>query len=464
MKARWVVGVVVGALVVSLAGPAAAGQGDKIVRTKSLLGLPVITNACAVLGCTVLGSLDVLPGDTTSQSSLFLVRGLVQNTVTWLMSLLGIAAVEPDLPVGVELDYSWGSSQASVAVLDSLWHRTPMTYYGSTAWQAYFEQPASAIVRLPQTHCSLRATGGAIVAVIDTGVDPNHATLAAVLTDGYDFTRDVGGGDEVADAGQAPASLDGTYRVNQASVAVLDQASVAVLDGAQYAAFGHGTMVAGVVHLVAPTARIMPLKAFTADGQGYTSSILRAVYYASLKGAKVLNMSFSRPTSSPELKRAIDNATGNGLVAVAAAGNDGQATLVYPAAYSNVMGVASTTNADTRSSFSNYGSNLVWVAAPGEGVITTYPWGSFAAAWGTSFSTPLVSGGAALLAGLQGGASYSQVSSAIARAKTLTSDLGYGRLDLYRAVQYGRSLWPSAPLSAVPASCSSDGVDWSAAP
>ncbi len=52
MKARWVVGVVVGALVVSLAGPAAAGQGDKIVRTKSLLGLPVITNACAVLGCT----------------------------------------------------------------------------------------------------------------------------------------------------------------------------------------------------------------------------------------------------------------------------------------------------------------------------------------------------------------------------------------------------------------------------
>ncbi|PYQ53223.1 MAG: hypothetical protein DMF78_09530 [Acidobacteria bacterium] len=464
MKARWVVGVVVGALVVSLAGPAAAGQGDKIVRTKSLLGLPVITNACAVLGCTVLGSLDVLPGDTTSPSSLFLVRGLVQNTVTWLMSLLGIAAVEPDLPVGVALDDSWGSSQASVAVLDSLWHRTPMTYYGSTAWQAYFEQPASAIVRLPQTHCSLRATGGAIVAVIDTGVDPNHATLAAVLTDGYDFTRDVAGGDEVADAGQAPASLDGAYCVNQASVAVLDQASVAVLDGTQYAAFGHGTMVAGVVHLVAPTARIMPLKAFTADGQGYTSSILRAVYYASLKGAKVLNMSFSRPTSSPELKRAIDNATGNGLVAVAAAGNDGQATLVYPAAYSNVMGVASTTNADTRSSFSNYGSNLVWVAAPGEGVITTYPFGSFAAAWGTSFSTPFVSGGAALLAGLQGGASYSQVSSAIARAKTLTSDLGYGRLDLYRAVQYGRSLWPSAPLSAVPASCASDGVDWSAAP
>jgi len=59
-------------------------------------------------------------------------------------------------------------------------------------------------------------------------------------------------------------------------VAVLDQSTVAVLDGkAQYAAFGHGTMVAGIVHLVAPQASIMPLKSFYADGTGYNSDILR---------------------------------------------------------------------------------------------------------------------------------------------------------------------------------------------
>jgi len=284
------------------------------------------------------------------------------------------------------------------------------------------------------------------------------------LTDGWDFTRDVAGGDEMADVGQASAAPpDGVYQVNQASVAVLDQASVAVLDDPDHAAFGHGTMVAGIVHLVAPTARIMPLKAFHADGQGYTSDIIRAIYYATWKGAKVLNMSFSSPTSSPEVKRALYYATSQGLVSVASVGNDGSASLVYPAALDKVMGVASTSNDDVRSTFSNYGA-AVWVAAPGEGIITTYPWSSYAAGWGTSFSTPFVSGAAALLVGMEGTADYAQVSQAVSLAHPLTSDLGHGRLDLYQAILVGRNLWPGAPPSPVPDTCSSLGIDWSAAP
>jgi hypothetical protein len=252
--------------------------------------------------------------------------------------------------------------------------------------------------------------------------------------------------------------------VNPSTAAVLDQASAAVVDDPARSAFGHGTMVAGVVHLVAPTARIMPLKAFGPDGQGYTSDILRALYYAVGKGAKVVNMSFSRPTSSPELKRAIDNATGKGLIAVASAGNDGANTLVYPGAYDNVIGVASTTNDDRRSSFSNYGSALVSLAAPGEGIITTYPWGSFAATAGTSFSAPMVSGTVALLVGMQNTATGAQVSSAVSHAKPLTLDLGWGRLQTYETVAAGRGLWPSAPVSAVPSTCDSSGIDWSAVP
>ncbi|HEV7501847.1 MAG TPA: S8 family serine peptidase, partial [Vicinamibacteria bacterium] len=143
------------------------------------------------------------------------------------------------------------------------------------------------------------------------------------------------------------------------------------------------------------------------------------------------------------------------------AGNDGQSTLVYPAAYPNVMGVASTSNDDVRSTFSNYGEDLVWVAAPGEGVVTTYPFGSFAAAWGTSFSTPLVAGGAALLVGLEGSANQEQAAGAIAQAQALTPELGYGRLDLFQAVTAGRNLWPNAPESALPDSCAASGVDWS---
>ncbi len=463
MRTKWVVCVVLAMFLASVAAPAVAGQGDKIVRTKALDGLPIITAACKLLGCTVLLSLDTTPG-STAPSSLFLVRGLVDSVLTLTLSLLGLAAVEPDRPVAVAQDASWTSSQSSAAVLDELWNRVPVSYYGTTAWEGYLQQPANDIVRLRDTHCGLRETGAGIVAVIDTGVDPDHPTLKPLLVGGYDFTRNAGGGNETADTSvkqSSAAVLDGVYALNASTLAVVDQSSAAVLDGSGYAAFGHGTMVAGVVHLAAPTAKIMPLKAFGPDGQGYTSDILRAVYYATLKGAKVLNMSFSRPTSSAELKRSIDNAVGKGLIAVASAGNDGSSSAVYPAAYDNVMGVASTSNADTRSSFSNYGAKDVWVAAPGEGIITTYPWGSFAAAWGTSFAAPYVSGEAALLVGMSSSASNNQVSSAVSHAKRLTTDLNYGRVDFYQAVLAGRALWPYALKSPVPDTCTTSGVDWS---
>jgi len=463
MRARWLVCLVLAVFFASLAAPAVAGNGDKIVRTKSSDGLPVINNVCQLLGCTVLLSLDTLPGQT-QPSSLFLVRGLIDNVVTVLLSILGIYSIEPDLPIAVsQTPAPYISGQASASVVDELWDRTPMSYYGTSAWEAYLTQPAADIVRIRATHCGFNVTGGGVVAVIDTGIDVNHPTLQPLVTDGYDFVQDVGGGNEPFVAGQASASVvDGVYWVNPGTVASVDQASASVVDDTSHYAFGHGTMVAGVVHLVAPTAKIMPLRAFSADGQGYTSSILRAIYYATLKGSKVLNMSFSRPTSSPELKRALDNAVSKGLIAVSSAGNNGSASLVYPAALDNTMGVGSTANDDTRSSFSNYGPQDVFVVAPGEGIITTYPGGRFAGAWGTSFSAPFVSGAAALLVGMKSSVSNSQASSAISHAKRLTSDLGYGRLDLYQTVLAGRALWYSITVSPVPDTCVAGGLDWSA--
>src|SRR5260370_16652910 len=111
-------------------------------------------------------------------------------------------------------------------------------------------------------------------------------------------------------------------------------------------------------------------------------------------------MSFDTKTSSVELQKALDYANQQGIIFAASAGDDGQGPplLVYPAALQNdVMGVASTSDQDTRSSFSNYGSLIVWVAAPGEAIVSTYPFDTYAAGWGTSFSSPFVSGGAALL-------------------------------------------------------------------
>jgi thermitase len=255
---------------------------------------------------------------------------------------------------------------------------------------------------------------------------------------GYDFTRNQDGGSEMADVSQSTVAVVDNQSpafVNSYAAAIIDQSTVAVVDNQQYAAFGHGTMVAGVVHLVAPQATIMPLKAFRADGTGRISDILRAIYRAEQARARVINMSFSMSSSSTELQKAVDHVTGTGIICVASAGNDGQRILVYPAAFDNVMGVASTTNNDTRSTFSNYGQPLVWVAAPGEGIVTTYPWSTYAAAWGTSFGAPFVSGTAALLLQVQPNTNYSTASAAIANAQPINSDLGHGRLDVFLAVQ-----------------------------
>jgi subtilisin family serine protease len=464
MRSRWLVCVVLALFVVSAAMPAAAAEGDKMVRTKpGLDAVKVLNLACIALGCTVLFPLDTAPGQT-QPSSLVLVRGLLTTVVSFVMSLLGIISIEPDRPVELAQTAAYDGDQASAAVLNELSRRDPMSYYGTTVWQGYLEQPASAIVGVRDAHCSSGLTGAGIVAVIDTGVDREHPALKPRLLEGYDFTGNKPGGGETLGVGQASAAvLNDVYWVNGSTAATIDQASAAVLNNPANAGFGHGTMVAGVVHLVAPEARIMPLKAFGNDGQGYTSDIIRSIHYAVHNGAKVINMSFSRPTSSPELKRAVEYATGRGVIAVASAGNDGRSAAVYPAAFGNVMGIASTSNVDTRSTFSNYGTTNVWVAAPGEGIITTYPGGGFAATWGTSFAAPFVAGAAALLVALKASATNSQVTSVVAKAKRLTSDLNNGRLALDQAILAGRALWPTAPVQAAPATCSSWGSDWTPA-
>jgi subtilisin family serine protease len=463
MKSKWLVGVVLGIYLFAGVAPVSAGQGDSMVRIKPGLDGNIVINAvCGLLGCLNKGPLDVLPGQT-QPGLLYLVANI--PVISWLLNLilgtLGVASIEPDARVTLAQANPFRSDQASASVLNELWEGTPKAYYGTPGFQSYVQQTASEIVGVRHAHCGLRATGGGIVAVIDTGIDPLHPTLAPHLVDGYDFTRNVPGGSERADVDQASASvLNEVYGVNPGTMAGVDQASASVLNDPGHASFGHGTMVAGVVHLVAPTARIMPLKAFDDSGEGYTSDVIRALHYAAQRGAKVVNMSFSRPTASNELKKALDFASGRGLILVSSAGNNGNTALRYPAAYSNVLGVASTRNDDTRSSFSSYGSSLVSLAAPGEAIITTYPFGTFGGAWGTSFSTPFVSGTAALLVGIQPNATLTQVSSALSHARYLGSSLGYGRLDVEEAIEAGRAMWPAGAVSAIPDSCYAGGNDW----
>lgn len=410
------------------AAPSAQAQTRLIVRDS--LGLPGLNLTCLVLGCNVVHGL----GDP--QGQLFLITfPPILNPVTALLRLqlnlnLGI--------VDVELDQSVDNSGNAYANSDSyLSDQAPTSYYGATVWHGYVAQPANQLVRTSTTQSTFHVAGsGVTVAVIDTGVDPTNAVLKSVLVPGYDFTRNIAGGSEDNDVSTTPNMSNAQAgQVNQRTVAVLDQRTVAVLDGQGYSDFGHGTMTAGIVHLVAPQAKIMPLKTFQANGTGYESDVLRAIYYAVANGATVMNMSFDFSSNSQELAAAVKYANSKGVISVASAGNDGQYAFVYPGALPSVINVASTSNSDTQSTFTNYGAPPVFMAAPGEGVMTTYPWGTYAAGWGTSFSTPFVAGTAALMMGANGNCKAASVSSGLSHATIIYNpELGWGRLDTYQAV------------------------------
>ena len=403
----------------------AAADTRFIVRNPS--GLTSLQQLCIMLGCSVSGGLDGRAG------KLFLVTApALVDPNTFLQTL----RAQPGI-TNAELDALLKVLQATgTAPPSGLYDATPVNYFGVFVSHGYVAQPASTIIRLPDTQSAFSVSGTGIVAVIDTGVDPTHPVLQGVLVPGNDFTRNISGpGSELPDVNQSSIGPGASpLMVNQSTAAVLDQLSGTNLSQPQYAAFGHGTMVAGIVHLVAPTAQIMSLKAFRADGSGYLSDVLSAIYFATQNGANVINMSFSVATYSQELASAIKFASRHRVICVASAGNDTKDETVYPAALDNVMGVASTTNNDTLSSFSNYGQDIVWVAAPGEGIITTYPFGTYAAGWGTSFSAPMASGASALLLGLNAHCNESCAEQSLAHAVPISADVGNGRVDLYQAI------------------------------
>jgi subtilisin family serine protease len=134
------------------------------------------------------------------------------------------------------------------------------------------------------------------------------------------------------------------------------------------------------------------------------------------------------------LHAAILYARERNVTVVASSGNDGLKTFVYPASFDGVQGVGSCTAGDLRSAFSNYGSDVTLFAAPGEGVITTYPSGLYAAGWGTSFSAPIVAGAAALVLQAHPGSKPGDIKDALSRGSKRIRDMRIGRIDLCLAL------------------------------
>lgn len=253
---------------------------------------------------------------------------------------------------------------------------------------SYRRQPAVEILRIGEVHRSLpfSETGGRrTVAIIDNGIDARHPFLRDALVGAWDLRSRPAGG---------PPAQAGHFSSRGAT---LQQSTGAILEGRRLPSrSGHATMVAGIVRLVAPAARLLSLRAFGDDGRASDDDLARAVRFAVRRGADVINMSFRLEGDSPALAAALHFARRSGVVCVAAAGN--QATRLEAGALDGTLRVTSTDLDDRLSDFANRGAEHVALAAPGENVVTTRPGGGYVLASGTSFSTPFVAGAAALLA------------------------------------------------------------------
>ncbi|ARF18072.1 S8 family peptidase [Sporosarcina ureae] len=177
---------------------------------------------------------------------------------------------------------------------------------------------------------------------------------------------------------------------------------------------GHGTKVSGIIAaeygnsegvsgIAGPfDVKILPLKVFGASQTTKTSYIIAAIDHAVKLKADVINLSLGGPVKSDIEERAIQRAIQAGITVVAAAGNKAEEDNrpFYPASYEHVISVGSTDQRNQHVKSSNYNESLTLVA-PGTSIFTTTNEGDYGVGEGTSFSSPIVAGAAAIVKSLQ---------------------------------------------------------------
>jgi thermitase len=272
-------------------------------------------------------------------------------------------------------------------------------------------------IKSPEAWSITTGSTSVIVAVIDSGVNGAHPDLVPKLLPGWNFVK---GSADTADV------------------------------------LGHGTAVAGAVaaasnnHIgvagVSWASRILPLVAVDEYDFAAYSKIAAAIQYAADHGARVINISLGGISPSVTLQNAVDYAWNKGAVLFASAMNDSASTPNYPAACTHVAAISATDNNDQLASFSNYG-NWVALAAPGANILTTTG-GGYGYWNGTSFSSPLVAGVAALCFAVNPALTNAAVISILEQtaddigAPGRDNSFGWGRVNAYRAVSAAQQLLP----------------------
>ncbi len=235
-----------------------------------------------------------------------------------------------------------------------------------------------------------RSTGrGVMVAIVDTGIDPNHEAL----------------GNRVNPFGTS--LVDGF-------LTPWDEPSSNPTSG--NALVGHGTFLAGLVRNIAPDVSLLPVRVLDSEGVGTTAIAAAGIEYAVKNGAHIVLLAFGTSVQTLALNTAIDFARDNGVFVVAAAGNEGAAGCFYPGSNPDAFTLVASDHRDQFDPVSSWCLNVDGAAPgsmrilsggvvdPGATIIGPYPTRTgdqYRAARGTSFAAGLAAGVAALVRGQQ---------------------------------------------------------------
>jgi subtilisin family serine protease len=256
------------------------------------------------------------------------------------------------------------------------------------------------------------AGAGALVAVVDSGVESSHPDLGGRVVRGQDFVDGDGGPDDPS---------------------------------------GHGTHIAGIIAAtagngiggagVAPAARILAIRVLDADNAGMPANVSAGINAAIAAGADVINLSlnWSMPSAGlAPVTAAVQRAADAGIAVVVASGNDDQPRCEEPFLPQRTLCVGAVDGDLRRSAFSSHGSGL-GIVAPGEDMLSTWRGGHYTSISGTSQAAAITSGVAALLVGvgLHGPAVIDRLEQTARDIGAPGPDAasGYGLLDADRAVE-----------------------------
>ncbi len=294
---------------------------------------------------------------------------------------------------------------------------SPVRVAGTVSDPGFAQQWALARMQADRAWEITKGTPTIRVAIVDTGVDPNHPDLRGQIAGMANFSS-------------ARDAIDRN---------------------------GHGTRVAGIVAAtlngaggvgVAPGAQLLIARALDDAGNGTYADVIEAIVWAIDNGARVINLSVEGTNQSVALTDAIKEAQSRGIVVIAAAGNSGGSARTYPAAIPGVISVAATDRNDGVIPSSVRGS-WVTVGAPGQDIYATGLNGSYGAVTGTSAAAANVAGVAALVASLIPGADEATLRSTVLDSVDRIAGSGAlferGRPNALKAVELARQRRTALP-------------------